>query len=301
MGRFALPLLLCLSPLTAFAQVQTLGDVSFAVPDGWTYKGGANFGAVVKTSGQNYWLMAVYTPMASSGDPSGDVKAAWTRIVLAGNDYQGMPPLPYYGINHSVGYPGRRADDSSVNRSTYTRLYALETGKSFIPVVAVSQNREVLNAMEHIALAFVGSVRLAPLKAQPLKSAITLVDLAGHWNHGAASSYDFYNRQTARYESNASAFYGAGYTIANDGSFTYRMAGMVNGRTARDQESGVVELRADLVIFKGNSHVLRYRFVNYQQALDGSTVLTLLPENSEVTALTVLRDGDQWSRPASGK
>ncbi|MGC9970096.1 MAG: hypothetical protein ABSE56_05865 [Bryobacteraceae bacterium] len=275
--------------------------MSFAVPDGWTYKRGADLGAVVKTSGQNYWLMAVYTPMASSGDPSSDVKAAWTRIVLAGNDYQGMPPLPYYDISHSVGYPGRRADDSSVNGSTYTRLYALETGKSFIPVVAVSQNRQVLNAMEHIALAFIGSVRLAPLTAQPLKSAITLADLVGHWKHGAASSYDFYNRQTGRYESNASAFYGAGYTIANDGSFTYEMAGMVNGRTARDQESGVVELRADLAFFKGHSHVLRYRFINYQHALDGSMVLTLLPENSEVTALTVLRGGDQWNRPAPGK
>ena len=58
--------------------MQSLGDVSFAVPDGWTYKRGPDFGAVVKTSGQNYWLMAVYTPMASTGDPTSDVKAAWT-------------------------------------------------------------------------------------------------------------------------------------------------------------------------------------------------------------------------------
>jgi hypothetical protein len=47
--------------------------------------------------------------------------------------------------------------------------------------------------------------------------------------------------------------------------------------------------------------VLRYRFINCQQALDGSTVLTLLAENSEVTALTILRDGDQWTRPAPRK
>ncbi len=301
MLRFVLSFLVCLYAQVTFAEVQSVGEVSFAVPDGWTYKPGANFGAVVKISGQNYWLMAVYAPMPSSGDPTADLKTAWTRIVLAGKDYQGMPPLPYYDINHSVGYPGRRADDSSVNRSTYTRLYALEAGTSFIPVVAVSPNGQVLNAMEHIAVAFIGSVRLAPLKAQPLKTTITLADLVGHWNHGAASSYDFYNRQTGRYESNASAFYGAGYDIAANGSFTYQMAGMTNGRTVRDQESGVVELSGDLVIFKGRSHVLRYRFINCQQALDGSTVLTLLAENSEVTALTILRDGDQWTRPAPRK
>jgi len=301
MRRVPLQLLLCLSVATAFAQVETLGDVSFAVPDGWTYRRGGDFGAVVKTSGQNYWVMAVYTPMPSGGDASNDLKEAWRRIVLAGTDYRGMPPLPYYDIVHSVGYPGRRADDSSVNRSTYTRLYALETGKSFIPVVAVSQDGQVLNAMEHIALAFIGSVRLAPLKAQPLKSTITLADLAGHWRTGAASSYDFYNRQTGRYEANASAFYGAGYTIAGDGSFTYQMSGMTNGRVARDEDSGGVELRGDLVIFKGHSHLLRYRFINYQQALDGSTVLTVLPENSEVTASTVIRNGERWTRPAPGK
>ncbi|MGA2630418.1 MAG: hypothetical protein ABSG54_09385 [Terriglobia bacterium] len=301
MFRYALPLFFWFAAVTASAQVQSVGDVSFAVPDGWTYKPGTDFGAVVVTSGQNYWLMAVYKPMPSSGDPTTDLKAAWTRIVLAGHDYQGFPPLPYYDINHSVGYRGRRADDSSTNHATYTRLYVLEAGKSFIPVVAVSPNGQVLNAMEHVATGFIGSVRVAPLQAQPLKTTITVADLVGHCNHGAASSYDFYNRQTGRYESNASAFYGAGYTIAADGSFTYEMAGMTNGRTVRDQESGVVELSGGLIIFKGRSHVLRYRFINCQQALDGSTVLTLLAENSEVTALTILRDGDQWTRPAPRK
>jgi len=50
------------------------------------------------------------------------------------------------------------------------------------------------------------------------------------------------------------------------------------------------------IVFKGQAHVQRYKFINCQQALDGSTVLTLLPENSEVTAMTILRYGDQWSR-----
>jgi len=296
MGRFVLSLLFFLSLVTAFAQVESVGDVSFAVPDGWTYKPGSDFGAVVLTSGQNFWLMAAYTPMPSSGDPTTDLKTAWTRIVLAGKDYQGMPALPYYDITHSVGYPGRRGDDSSINRSTYTRLYVLEAGRSFIPVAAVSRDGMVLNAMEHVADDFIGSVRLAPLKAQPIKTTITVMDLAGHWNHGMATSSNFYNQQTGRYEGSTSAFYGAGYDIATNGSFTYQMSGMMNSSVVRDQDSGVVELGGGLVIFRGHSHVVRYRFINCQQALDGSTVLTFLPENSQVSAVTVLRDGDQWSR-----
>jgi hypothetical protein len=86
-----LALALFLSPIPLSAQVQTVGDVSFAVPDGWKYTQGAGFGAMVPTSGQNYWLMAVYAPMPSSGDVVKDLNAAWTRIVLAGKDYRGMP------------------------------------------------------------------------------------------------------------------------------------------------------------------------------------------------------------------
>ncbi|MBZ5522982.1 MAG: hypothetical protein LAP21_12155 [Acidobacteriia bacterium] len=298
MLRLALSILLIFSALTAaaFEEVHTVGDVSFSVPDGWKYQQGVDFAAMALTRDKNFWLMAVYTPMPSSGDASQDVKAAWTRIVLPGKDYQGYPALPYYDINHTVGYPGRRADDSNINRSTYTRLYVLEAGKSFIPVVAVSNDGMVLNAMEHVANTLIGSVRLAPLKAEPVKTTLTVADLAGHWIHGAASSYDFYNRQTGRYESNASAFYGAGYTIAANGSFTYQMSGMVNGRTARDDDSGVVELGGEFVVFKGHNHVVRYRFLNLQQALNGATVLTLLPPAADINTLSIVRDGDMWSR-----
>ena len=297
MWRCAYALVLCLCAVTASAQVQRVGDVSFAVPEGWTYQAAADGGLVFLKSGKDYWVMAVYTPMPSSGDAEMDLKAAWRRIVLAGKDYQGMPALPYYEIRHSAGYPGRRAEGASVSRATLTRLYVLEAGRSFIPVSAVSANRQVLDAMEHVATAFIGSVRLAPLQAQPIKTTVSVADLAGHWRHGAASSYDFYNRQTGRYESNASAAYGAGYDIAPNGSFTYQMSGLVNGRVTGDQDSGVVELGGDLLIFRGKNHVERYRFINCQQALDGSTVLTLLPENSTVTAATILMYGDQWTRP----
>jgi hypothetical protein len=189
MRRWILPLLLLLfAPMTASAQVQSIGDVSFAVPEGWTYKPGAGFGSVMFSSGQNFWLMGVFSPMPSSDNPSTDLKTAWTAIVLSGKDYQGYPALPYYAILHSVGYPGVRADNSNVNRTAYTRLYVLEAGKSFVPVIAVSREGMMLNTMEHVADFFIGSVRVAPLKAQPIKTTITVADLAGHWIHGMASS-----------------------------------------------------------------------------------------------------------------
>lgn len=285
----------------ALAQVQTLGEVSFAVPEGWKYqqKPGADFAAMALQEGGNYWVMAVYTPMPSSGDATADLKAAWQRIVLAGGDYRGFPALPYYDIAHTVGYPGKRADDSSNNRATYTRLYVLEAGKMFIPAVAVSNDGQVLNAKEHIANAFIGSIRLAPLKASPIKTNLALADLAGDWKSGMANSMAYYSTSTGQYVGSSNTFYGAGYHIAANGSFTYKMSGMADNRMASDADSGVVELGGEFVTFKGRNHVVRYRFLNVQTAIDGSTVLTLLPPG-DMAHISIVRDSEVWSRAPQG-
>jgi len=280
----------------ALAQVETLGDVSFALPTGWTLKRSANVATLTYTSGQNYWTMAVHAPMASTGDATNDLKEAWTRLVLPNNQYRGLPAAPYYEIKNSLGYPCRRAEDPSVGRNALTRMYVLETGRNFIPVVLVSPNRPVMDVMEHIALAFIGSVRMAPLKAQPVKETITIADLVGHWESGASTSRDYYNIQTGHYEGNSTSFFGASYTIANDGGFSYRMSGKSNGSTVREQESGVVELGGEFVVFKGRSHVIRYRFINFQHSLDGAAVLTLLAEKNPVTASSIINYGERWTR-----
>lgn len=63
-------------------RVQTIGDVSFAVPDGWAYQAAADFGGMAYKEGNSFWFFAVYAPMPASGDPVADFKAAWKRIVL---------------------------------------------------------------------------------------------------------------------------------------------------------------------------------------------------------------------------
>lgn len=281
--------------VSAFAQVQTLGDVSFAVPEGWTYTAGA-FGAMTLKADKNFWMMAVYPPWQSSGDATQDLRAAWKGLAPAGPGYPGFPPLPYFDIAHTVGYHGKRAEGSSMNRAFYARLYVLEAGKSFIPVVCMSNDGMVLNAMEHVANAMLGSVRLAPLRASPIKTNITIADMVGHWTSGAGTSIDFYNSSTGQYAGNSTSFYGAGYTIAADGSFTYKMSGMVNNNVAREDDSGVVQFEKEFVVFKGRNHVVRYRFMNIQQAIDGSTVITFLPPAANPATLSYVRDSEMWIR-----
>ena len=297
--RFALPLILGLTALTASAQVRTMGDVSFSAPVGWNYqqKPGEDHATIISVANQQFCAIIVYTPRPSSGNADVDFQSAWKQIVLSSN-YSGMPN-PIYDIRNSVGYPGKQTGDAAIDRKSYTWMYLLETGHSNIPVVVMSSGRYMFDALEHVLVAFIGSVRQSPLKAEAIKNSITVADLAGSWRSGAATSTDYVN-SAGQYAGNSTSFYGASYTIASDGHYTYQMSGKSNGSTVREKEEGVVELNGDLVVFKGAGHTARYHFINCQQALDGSTVLTLLDEGNQPSSSTILNYGQKWIRPGPG-
>jgi hypothetical protein len=289
-------ILLLSSVPSAPAQVQTVGAVSFAVPDGWTYQQGPDFGAMTRKADNRFWVVAVYTDMPSSGDPNADFRAAWKRVLLAGPDYRGIPSYDPYKLTETVGYPGKYYDGSSINHTTYTRLYVLESGKTFVPVAFISLDRGVLDSMEHNAMAVVGSVRVAPLRASAIKYSINLADLTGHWTNGIVTSTDYYNN-SGQYQSNSLTAIRYGYTIAANGSYTYNAGGLLNNQTVNDDDSGMVELGGAFVTFKGHRHVKQYRFAHLQQALDGSTVMTLWPP-VEMSQINSSRDSEYLTRPA---
>jgi hypothetical protein len=303
MFRFAVSAAFCLflAASSSVAQVQTLGDVSFSVPDGWQYaqNPGGGFGMMTMKQGNNFWAMTVFTPWPSSGNANTDLNTAWQKIVLVGGGYSGYPLQPYPDIAHTVGYPGKRADASSLNRATYTRLYVLETGKAFVPVAVISNDGQVLNSREYVANALLGSVRVAPLKASPVKTNLALADLAGHWTSGMASSLSYFSSTTGQFAGSSNSAMGAGYYISANGAFTYKMSGVVNNSSASDADAGVVELGGEFVIFKGRNHVVRYRFLNLQTALNGDIVLTLLPPG-DMAHISIIRDSEYWTRPGPG-
>ncbi|HXC96798.1 MAG TPA: hypothetical protein VNU92_13945 [Edaphobacter sp.] len=274
---------LCLTATSVFwglastsAQVQNVGDVSFSVPSGWQYQQGADVGAMILKTDNRFWLAAVYSATPSSGDPNADFKVAWKRVVFPLPNYGKMPGYDPYSTSKMIGYSGKYYDASSATNTSYTRLYVLETGKVFIPVSFTSNNRNVLDSMSHNERAITGSVRVAPRKASPIRFSVTVSDLAGYWIGGIVTSTDYYNN-AGQYQSNSLTAVNYGYTIASNGTYTYKFGGLMNNRPTKDDDSGVVELQGEFVTFKGHQHVRRYRFVNLQEALDGSTVLALWP------------------------
>ena len=74
------------------------------------------------------------------------------------------------------------------------------------------------------------------------------------------------------------------------------MSGVINNQSAGDADSGVVELGGAFVTFRGRNHVVRYGFLNIQQALDSSTVLTFLSPAEDTSRISIIRDAEMWSR-----
>jgi hypothetical protein len=299
MVRKMLALIFSLCALAALAQaqnfgVQSVGDVSFAVPDGWTYTSSADGGLMTFKDGASYWMIAVFTPIPTSGDPTADFKSTWRRVVLKNPGFQDYAYSLPYDITQTVGYSGKFDGASRADNGASVTLYTLETGKSVVPVECFSANGPMLAGMNHMIRAVLGSVRVAPLKAAPIQATIKVPDLAGRWATGNASSLHFYN-SSGQYTGSSLTAGSAKFNIAPNGHYTYSYSGLQNNSAVNDADTGVVELGDGFVTFKGQKHLYRYRFVHLQQAIDGSTVLTLFPP-VEMSKIDSKRDSEYWIR-----
>jgi hypothetical protein len=290
-----LRLVILLCAIVAGAQVQSVGDVSFPTPDGWLYQQhpGDDHASLTLSQGGGYWVLAVYKAMRASGNAEQDFRAAWTKI--APHD---PVPEPIYDHRSLVGYQGKYASQYTGDQQHYVWLYVLQSGRGAIPVLVITQNRQMFNAMQPMVLQVVEGVRQAGDKASPLKTTITLADLAGEWETGGESSLNYVDSATGAYAGSSTVAHGATYVIAANGSYTYKLAGVTGGRVVRDQGAGTVQLNNEFIVFRDRAKgtTSRYRFVSYQTAVNGATVLTLLTDNYEMSADAVSAYGEKWTR-----
>jgi hypothetical protein len=291
MSRFAVLFCVLIFAAETAAQVQSLGEVSFAVPDGWDYVVEADKGIVSSTQNGQVVALAVFRPLRSSGNPDSDFRAAWAKVTRAM-----QPPQPIYEHKSLAGYQGRYGSTNTDDYSRYVHLYVLEAGESVIPVLVVTPNRQSFNSLEPLISLFVDGVRQLPLKAQPPKASITIVDLVGEWRSSGDSSLSYVTSSGA-YAGSSTVAHGVSYTIASNGSYKSQFAGIANRQIIRSNSVGTVELGPGTIGFRERGGKLsRYHFVSYQTALNGATVLTLLGDQYEAKSANVSFYGEKWVR-----
>ena len=279
--------------VSAHGQVQSYAEVSFAVPKGWEYgaEQSTNYATLSTSLDGQVVAMAVFRPLRSGGNPDADFRSAWATVVRTM-----QAPEPVYEHKSIAGYQGRYGSTNTPDGSHYVHLYVLEAGESMIPVLVITPNRQSFDTLEPVVSLFVDGVRLLPLKAQPLKTSISMADLIGEWRSSGDSSLNYVTPSGA-YAGSSTVAHGSSYTIAPDGSYTSQFAGVVNRQIIRGNSAGKVEVASDTIGFRERSGKLsRYHIVSYQTALNGATVLTLLADQYEANAANISYYAEKWVR-----
>jgi len=293
-----------LFPRLAIADVRTIGPLSFAVPDGWQYETPAPDRAdmVWKNNNGAYLIILLTAPQPSSGDADRDFAIAW-RTLVETDPRMGLP-TPIYDVRGSVGYTGKWSGGPVANRTKEVALYVLRPGGgTFVPVVVVGPNRAVLDALYETVRMVIGSVRIAPLRAAPIKTTIGIADMVGDWKTGGASVVSYVNGSTGAYAGTSVTFAGDYYSIAANGRYSYSFQGLSGGSVVRAAATGTVEFGGDLVVFheQPSGKLTRYRFVSYEQGLTGATLMTLLPEAYPITGSNIALYAARFVREAPAK
>ncbi len=293
-----------LLPRLAIADVKTIGPLSVAVPDGWKYETRApDRGEMVwQNSNGAYLIILLTAPQPTSGAADRDFAIAWRTLVE--NDPRLSLPSPIYDVRGSVGYAARWSGGAVANRTREVALYILRPSvATFVPVVVVGPNRAVLDALYETVRMVIGSVRIAPLRAAPIKTTIGVADLVGDWKTGGASVVSYVNGSTGTYAGTSVTFAGDYYSIAADGRYSYRFQGLSSGSVVRAAAAGTVEFSGEWVVFheRPSDKLTRYRFVSYEQGLTGATLMTLLPEAYAVTGSNIALYAARFVREAPAK
>ena len=207
--------------------------------------------------GTNFWIVTVHAPRPTSGNPE---RRFQDGLAAGGGRHRARFPAlsprlrPVQQSNKLLGYPGKYYDAFSDSGKMYARLYTLETGKMVVPITVLTVNRQVLDALNHIVEAVVSSVRLAPLKASPIRNTLSWLTW---WASGipAWPAVGLITTDTTgAYAGSSTTAYSARYQVAGNGAFTYEMGGVWNSRPVQDKDVGTVELGGDLITLKGRNH-----------------------------------------------
>jgi hypothetical protein len=220
------------------------------------------------------------------------LRAFWQRTLgrPLGREWEGASSLITY-----TGYPGKFAVES-VQGNAQLQITVLKAHAQAVPVVRLCSPNSVWHEHGDLLSQLFESIRIGPDRAQPPKTRISVADLAGQWREGGSDNTGWVDAH-GNYAGTSLVAHGITYEIAADGTYSSRYAGLANGQVLREQTTGSVSFGdGRFVVRDKSSHVSRYWFIRLQDAPDGSSVLSLLPDQYEITEDHLRSFTERWLR-----
>jgi hypothetical protein len=314
LGLFIAQALYLFAAQPIFSQTETLDIVQYTPPQGWvkTVKEGAvTYTAVNKTTNA-FCILTVYVSSASAGSMQKDFADEWNRAVVKPFKADANPKTQTQttpeGWQATVGAAPIELEGGSKAAALLTVFSGFEKTMSILVIF----NDEAYLAQ---AGALIDGIKLDKTKAlaqtappmqsnpspttqidpfpdkphvQPqkplaglLKQSITMADLVGTWDNGAASVTTYVDSSSGNYAGTDTTFFTENYTIKPDGTFDHRFQGRTGNHTVREVASGTITLSGAYILVKftageSKGSVYKYQFVAFMTLPNGGAVLSII-------------------------
>jgi hypothetical protein len=297
-----------------FSQTETLDIIQYTPPAGWakTLKQGAVVYTDINKSTDTFCLLTVYASAPGTGSPKKDFANEWSELVVKPFKGEANPKTQAQttpeGWQATVGGAQIQLDGGI----KAVAILTVFSGFGKTASVLVIFNDQSYSAQ---ASALIDGIKLDKTKAlaqttplvqsnpsptnqrdpfpdkpyaQPqkplaglLKESITIADLVGTWDSGAASVTTYVDSSSGNYAGTDTTFYTENYAIKPDGTFAHRFQGRTGNHTVREVDSGTITLSGGDVIVKftgGNrkGSTYRYQFVAFMTLPNGGAVLSII-------------------------
>jgi len=294
-------------------QTETFGGVTFTPPKGWARsnkEGVAIYTEVDKASGR-FCLLTIYAATASSGNAQSDFAGSWNEAIVKPFNATAKPETEIQTADGWTAVSGGSQIDSGGTKAVVimtvfsgfgkaVTTYAMFNDQSYIPQLdafnatikidktVASPPKTATSGSEYIDDPFPDKPNYQPQQPLlgPLKRSITVADLAGHWESGAASVTSYYSSSTGNYAGTDTVFYGESFDIKPSGSFDFKFTGRSGNHTVREADTGTVTLSGPFIKFNFKSRAAeKYQFVAYMVMPNGGAVLSTIQLGVDEAAL----------------
>jgi hypothetical protein len=302
----------------------TFGNVSYAVPRGWTQRDtaadnveGVHFANLGFSVAGRDCHMLLFGTIKSLGKQELDFRSEWKALAAK---ILHRPEAEFEPFNPSKGLHGLVGGGEDGKARLF--LFVLNAGNQVAPLISLCQvgvpATQLLLASEYAQLLRVNgpsqptsgfsSATERPSSTSAgdpsTKTIFVLDDLVGEWTSGSTSSTAYVNRYTGTYAGSTVLAAGIRRLINADGSYTQVLNGINNGQILHGDNSGSVKIEGGQIIFTAKvAHESEsFYLIRSQAAPDGSTVLTVYPSywaSKGFTQQTIQQFGQQWTRVAT--
>jgi len=291
-------------PQASFGQMEKFDIIQHTPPKGWTktVKEGAIVYSVMNKRTNAFCIMTLYASAASAGSPQIDFANKWDEFVVkpfkaVGNPKTETQSTPE-GWQATVG--GAQIElDGGIKAATILTNFS-GFGKTASVLVIFNDESylaEVTTLIDNIKLDKTSrtiqnnpgrKIQKDPFPDKPgyqpqkplagaLLESITMADLVGTWDQGAASVTTYVDSSSGDYSHTDTTFYSESYTIKPDGTFDHRFQGRTANHTVREADSGTIVLSGGNILVKfDRGTTYRYQFISFMTLPNNGALLSLV-------------------------